>query len=211
VSSRDTNNVIIVNTDATRTLSEVFESDIILVDTGCSHHMANHPSYVRDFKENNAQLSPSLGTVVMGNGSTAVISGYGTKWPFGRVLIVPTLSCKVILSVGMLESLGYSFVFEGGGFNMVNNRSESIIYGTRTDRNLYRVTKIIRDREAWHDTSNTSLPSVSAPAQCNVTINSSPKGSKTEAKSTSEGNITPLSRTSQTSSLFRVFMNYLLE
>jgi len=73
VSSRDTNNFIIGNTNATRTLPDVVESDIMLVDTGSSNHMASHQSYVRDFKENNAQLSPPLDTVGMGNGSTAVI------------------------------------------------------------------------------------------------------------------------------------------
>jgi len=68
---------MVVNTDAGRSLPENFESDIMLLDTGCSHHMANHQSFVRDFKEKNVQLLPGLGTVVMGNGSTAVISGYG--------------------------------------------------------------------------------------------------------------------------------------
>jgi len=105
--SQDITNVLVVTTDTSCPLPEIFEQDIMLLDTRCSHHMANYQSFVRDFNENYTVI-PWIGTVVIGNGSTAIISGYGYKWLFGRVLIVPA----IILSVG-IRFVGIYVRFEG--------------------------------------------------------------------------------------------------
>jgi len=57
---------------------------------------------------------------------------------------------------------------------------------------------MIRDRAAWHvASSTTSLPSVSHPAHCIITIHNLPKGITSESKSLSESNVTPPSRIPQ--------------
>jgi len=69
----------------------------ILLDSGCSHHMARESSYALDFVES---CEGKLGYVCMGNGTRARTKGYGHKSPIGMVLIVPDLQTHAVYSIG---------------------------------------------------------------------------------------------------------------
>jgi hypothetical protein len=87
---------------------------VTIIDSGSSHHLTADAANVKNFLPNDNSDILNLGTLRVGSGERTEISGYGTKLYLGKVLVVPALVVKYIISVGLLGGAGYKTTFGNG-------------------------------------------------------------------------------------------------
>ena len=157
--------MITVNNDRDLMLCTSQTNTKIILDSGCSHHLTNSANDLIDFVANDENDSLNLGSVCLGGGSTIPISGYGYQNPFGRMLVVPSLTVKCILSVGHFITQGYKIEFYKTGGKMVSAAGHTCLTVTHGSDNLFYV--ISYHTKAFHKAPATSISS-HIPIQCYV-------------------------------------------
>jgi len=86
----DNNMMIVVDKENLESHYPEIENQILL-DSECSHHLIWSQNDLENFVANDDKYSLGLGSICLGNGVYAPISGYDNKFPFGRMLVVPGL------------------------------------------------------------------------------------------------------------------------
>jgi len=103
--------MIAVEIENEEPVEDCLGSIMMILDSGCTHHMKNSKRYLKQCYE----LSHTLGElshVCMGDGKFSKIEGYGTKAQLGKVLVVPSLHVPMILSVAQITNIGHTVKFE---------------------------------------------------------------------------------------------------
>jgi len=85
----------------------------------------------------------------------------------GRVLIVPDLVVKYVISVGELESNGCEVTFTKRKVRVYGEHGIAMMSGYRNENNLYVIDKITRTRSTT-PVKTSSLPYANNPATCLV-------------------------------------------
>jgi len=129
------------------------------------------PHLLRNVVYNDNEDSLNLGNVQIGNGNKLSIRGYGTVWPFGKVLLVPALIYNLI-SVRMLTAQGFSIYF----INIMAKMEEwetltNVIIAKVDGEGMYSLEwqqEALRQLPP-HSIFNQTLPSRKQPARCLMT------------------------------------------
>jgi len=139
----------------------------ILLDSGCSYHLIRDQNELEKFVGNDDKDSLGLGEIHLGNGVTVPISGYGNKFPFGRMLVVPTLLYKMILSAGLLVAHDCKLEFSDTKARLINKQGYLLLTAVRQSNHLYYINKV---GKGFKDTFNTEtpLPNLLIPIYCSV-------------------------------------------
>jgi len=136
---------------------------------------------VEIFIANDDKDSLKLGSKCLGNGVHVPISGYGNRYLFGRMLVVPGILYKIILSAGLLVSHECKLEFNDNNARLVSKQGSNILFVVRQSDHLYYVSKVSK---AFIDifTTQKPLPTLLIPVYCLVmTI----KVSRSDTSSTS--------------------------
>jgi len=99
------------------------------------------------------------------SGTLASITEYGTKAPFGRMLVVPQLIPHMILSVGALASQGCKIEFNITYARVLSPIGKEMILAQRSASNLYYVSRMMTKSFV---STQLLLPNVRYPVQCCV-------------------------------------------
>ena len=182
INNRIDNNMIIVSNNESLEPQYPDMINQILLDSGCSYHLIRDQNDVQNFVGNDDKDSLGLGVIHLGNGVTVSISGYGNRFPFGRMLVVPNLLYKIILSAGLLVAHDCKLEFSDTKARLINKQGYLLLTAVRQSNHLYYVNKV---GKGFKDTFNTEtpLPNLLIPIYCLVL--SSGMGNNNNSSSTS--------------------------
>jgi len=131
----------------------------MLLDSGCNYHLTNSHLELTDYIANDDKDSLKLGYVKLGNNSNIPITGYGNKKPFGRILVVPSLIPKYVISVGLLAKSRYTVEFTGTEAKVKATNEHIVMNALCSFKNMYWIQHVNRQRPL----EVPNLPSIDTP------------------------------------------------
>ena len=114
----------------------------ILLDSGCSYHMARTSTHLQNIMLNDNHDILNLGKITSASGAILSVSGYGTHKLLGKVLLVPSLVCDMTISVGCLDTAGYTLTISNGVAKIIRENGTLVMIGFKHKDNIYTIQRL---------------------------------------------------------------------
>ena len=154
-----TSSLMTVDVDYDNTSVEGEIDMSMLLDSGSNYHLTNTHLELTDYIANDDKDSLKLGYVKLGNNSNIPITGYGNKKPFGRMLVVPSLIPKYVISVGLLAKSMYTVEFTGTDAKVKATNGHIVMNAVCSSNNMYWIQNVKRQKPLVVP----NLPSINTP------------------------------------------------
>jgi hypothetical protein len=113
-----------------------------LFDSGCSFHRTRNTDQVTNYVDTSNGSAPFKYKITLASGISTEATGYGNHWYLGTVLVVPDLIYDTVISIGLLDRVGYTVVMSRGIAMIYNYFGQIAMIGHRLKDSLYLLHKI---------------------------------------------------------------------